>query len=77
MYPAMPKRRGDAPEYTRVNAYVQTSLVAKIDETLGRLRREGVSSSYSALVQIALAELVDRRDLAAVLRRHGAKARRD
>ncbi len=73
----MPKRGADAPEYTRVNAYVQTTLVARIDEVLGRLRREGVSTSYSNLVQIALAELLDRRDLAAVLRRHGAKARRD
>ena len=70
-------KRDSAPDYTRVNAYVETAIVAKIDETMGRLRREGVSVSYSALVQIALAELLDRRDLAAVLRRHGARARRD
>lgn len=71
----MPKRAG--PPYSRVNAYVSTELVARIDEIRARLRREGVSVSYSALVEIALAELVDHRDLAAILRRHGAKARRD
>ena len=70
-------KRENAPNYTRVNAYVQTELVARIDETLGRLRRDGLSVSYSALVQIALAELLERRDLASILRRHGAKARRD
>lgn len=71
----MAKRDG-ASDFTRVNAYVSTALMARLDETLGRLRRDGVTVSYSALVEIALAELLDRRDFAAVLRRRGARARR-
>jgi hypothetical protein len=71
----MPKCSG--PPYTRVNAYVSTELVARIDEIRAKLRREGIGVSYSALVEIALAELADHRDLGAILRRHGAKARRD
>jgi hypothetical protein len=63
--------------YSRLNAYVSTEVMAKIDELRARLRREGASVSYSALVEIALAELLASRDPASILRKHGAKARRD
>ena len=72
-------RRSDraAEEITRVNARVPVALAARIDEARARLRREGLLVSASALVEVALGELLDRRDLPAVLRRYGAKARRD
>jgi hypothetical protein len=48
-----------------------------VDEARAKLRRDGESVSASAIVEVALEELLNRRDLADVLRRHGAKARRD
>lgn len=76
-FAAMAKRESTAPEFTRMNARVPTALAARVDEVRARLRRDGTSVSSSAFVEVALEELLSQRDLAAILRKRGAKARRD
>ena len=73
----MPKRYPPTPAFTRVNARIPTKLVLEIDEARTRLRRDGVGVSYASFVEVAVKELLARGDLAAILRKHGAKARRD
>jgi len=72
----MAKRESRATTFTRINAIVPTNLVARVDELRANLRREGVSVSYSAIVEVGVVELLNARDPAAILRRHGAKAKR-
>lgn len=73
----MARRESKAPEFTRVNARLPTSLVARIDEVRAKLRRDGKAVSYSSLVEVALEELLSQRDIATVLLRRGATARRN
>lgn len=74
----MPKKKADlGPGYTRITGLVPNELATRVDEVRARLRAQGVRVSTSATIEIALLELLGRRDLADVLRRHGAKARRD
>ena len=73
----MPRRVNAAPEITRMNARVPTDLAARVDAVRARLRAEGLVVSAGAIVEVALEELLKQRDIAATLRRHGAKARRD
>ncbi|HEV3154613.1 MAG TPA: hypothetical protein VGZ02_12475 [Candidatus Baltobacteraceae bacterium] len=55
---------------------VAADMAADIDEARAGLKRLGVSVSISSLVEIAVTELLKRRDLAAIMRRYGATARR-
>lgn len=74
----MPKKGADSrSDYIRVTGLVPTELAVRVDEVRARLRAQGVRVSNSAVIEVALVELLGRRDLADVLRRHGAKARRD
>jgi hypothetical protein len=73
----MPKKRPETPSWARLNVIVTNETSARIDEARGALKREGVYVSISGLIEIALAELLGRRDLPDVLRKHGATARRD
>lgn len=72
----MAKRESTAPAFTRINAILPTALVARIDELRAKMRRDGLSVSYSAIVEVAVAELLKGRDPALVLRAGGAKAKR-
>ena len=76
----MAKKEQPAPETAdrvRVNAYLDPAVVDRMEEARLRLRRAGVRVSASHFVEIALAELVDRRDLVEVMRRHHAAPRRE
>lgn len=55
----------------------ECELPVKVDEVSAKLRAQDVRASASAIIEVALLGLLGRRDLADVLRRHGAKARRD
>ena len=70
------KRRG-TPVWARLNLIVGVETTAKVDEARAALKRLGVFVSISSLFEIAVLELLKRRDVAEVLRKHGAKARRD
>lgn len=72
----MAKRDSGAPAFTRINAVLPTSLVVRVDELRTRMRRDGQAVSYSAIVEVALAELLKARDPGAILRAAGAKAKR-
>jgi hypothetical protein len=73
----MPKKRADlAPDYVRITGLVPNEVAVQIDEARARLRGQGVRTSASALIEIALLELLGRRDLAEVLHRRGATVRR-
>jgi len=60
----------------RVGVILSADLLADCDRVRAELRRQGRRVSFSGLVDTALRELVSRRDLADILKRHGAKARR-
>ena len=70
----VPKREQD--EYGRLQVIVPHTLLARVDESRAKLRREGLRVSYSSLIEIALEELLAARDLAATLRKRGASMRR-
>ena len=72
----MAKKKPFAPAYARLNVIVTNETSARIDEARGTLKRQGVYVSISGMIEIALAELLGRRDLADVMRKHGATARR-
>jgi hypothetical protein len=72
----MAKRESSAPAFTRINAILPTALVARVDELRAKMRRDGLSVSYSAIVEVAVIELLKARDPASVLRAGGAKAKR-
>jgi hypothetical protein len=65
------------PEITRMNARLPTELAARVDAVRARLRGEGLVVSPGSIAEVALEERLRQRDTAAILRRHGAKARRD
>lgn len=74
----MPKKKADpSSAYIRVTGLVPNELATRVDEVRARLRSLGVRVSNSAVIEVALLELLGRRDLADVLRKHGARARRD
>ncbi|HEV3091298.1 MAG TPA: hypothetical protein VGX91_07650 [Candidatus Cybelea sp.] len=73
----MPKKRPETPAYARLNVRVTNETAARIDEARGALKRQGVYVSMSGMVEIALLELLGRRDLAETMRRHNATARRE
>jgi hypothetical protein len=73
----MPKKGRESPSWARLNLVVTTETSARIDEARGALKRVGVFVSVSQLFEIAVTELLARRDLPEVMRRHGAKARRN
>jgi hypothetical protein len=52
------------------------SVLSDAEAVLFRLRQAGQKVSFSAYVEVALKELGERRDLAEVLARHDARARR-
>ena len=51
-------------------------LVLDAERALFQLRERGQRVSFSALVEVALFELLERHDLGTVLEKHGATARR-
>jgi len=60
----------------RVGVILPADLLADCDRVRADLRRQGRRVSFSGLVDTALRELISKRDLADILKRHGAKARR-
>jgi hypothetical protein len=62
--------------FGRLQVIVPHALLARVDEARAQLRRDGVRVSYSSMIEIALEELLAARDLAAILRKRGASARR-
>ncbi|NNN00048.1 MAG: hypothetical protein HKL91_09645 [Candidatus Eremiobacteraeota bacterium] len=56
---------------------MDTEVTIQVDEARARLKRQDVHVSLSMFIEIALRELLARKDLADVLRRHKAKLRRD
>ncbi|MHB1798196.1 MAG: hypothetical protein ACYCUI_07825 [Vulcanimicrobiaceae bacterium] len=73
----MAEKHRETPSWARLNLIVTLETTAKVDEARAALKRLGVFVSVSALFEIAVLELLKRRDLADILRKHGARARRD
>jgi hypothetical protein len=69
-----PKREQIA--FSKLYVIIPLELHARVDEARAQLLRLGVKVSYSSLTEIALEELLNQRDLASMLRRRGASARR-
>jgi hypothetical protein len=70
-------KKANPPGLSRMTLVATPDLLAAIDEARARLRREGRPvPSASGLIEVAVRELLARKDLAAVLDRHGARARR-
>jgi Arc/MetJ-type ribon-helix-helix transcriptional regulator len=61
----------------RLQSLVDLNIAARMDEARAALKRGGIFVSVSMFVEIALRELLTRRDLPEVMRRHKATARRD
>ncbi len=66
----------ERPPLERVAAILPTSLLAEVDRFRAGLRAKGQRVSFSGIVEVALHELVGRRDASDILRRRGARARR-
>jgi hypothetical protein len=62
--------------YTDLHVYLPVELHIRVTEAKLRLLREGIKVSYASLIEVGLEELLRIRDIAAVLRKHGASARR-
>jgi hypothetical protein len=76
--PGMPKSRPPTPRYGRFNIIVNLNTAARVDELRGALKREGMTVSISAIVEAAVLELLERRNVRAVLEKHGLRnARRE
>jgi hypothetical protein len=76
-FQGMAKKGPRLPATARVQALVDTEVAIRMDEALAALKRHGVFASVSMFVEIALRELLARRDLPEIMRRHKATARRD
>jgi hypothetical protein len=63
-------------EIRRITISLPEALLLDTEEVNLKLRREGVRVSFSSLVEVALKELIRLNNVAAVLKRHGATARR-
>ena len=66
----------DESTLERVAALLPGALLADVDRFRANMREKGQRVSFSAVVEVALRELIGRRDASDVLRRRGAKARR-
>lgn len=75
--PTMPKKARETPAVARLNLIVANELAADIKTRLAALQRAGIYCSVSMFFEIAAQELLDRRDLAEVMQRHKATARRE
>lgn len=73
----MAKKAPRPPQQARLHLIVDLETTARVDEALAALKRLGIYCSVSMFAEIAMRELLERRDLAAVLRKHGATARRE
>lgn len=60
----------------RLTVNLPESLLIDVEETLLDLRKRGRRISFSGLVEVALRELIPSNDLAALIKKHGASARR-
>lgn len=60
----------------RLTVNLPESLLIDVEETLLDLRKRGQRISFSGLVEVALRELIPSNDLAALIKKHGASARR-
>ena len=61
----------------RVSMNLPEPLLIDVQELALKLRRSGTQVSLSALVEVALKELVARDNVVATVRKHGASARRN
>jgi hypothetical protein len=68
--------RNDQSAYTDLHVYLPVELHIRVSEAKLRLLREGIKVSYASLIEVGLEELLGNHDLASVLRKHGARARR-
>jgi len=64
------------PARNRVTALLSDEMIVEIKRAMARLAQDKVRVSLSSLIDVALKELLSRRDLSETLRRHGAAARR-
>lgn len=72
----MAKKGPKPPAVARIHAIVDLEIATRVAEARAALKRARVYVSISAMVEVALLELLGRHDLAAVMRRHKATARR-
>lgn len=74
----MAKRKSEGvPAFSRLVSLLPEDLAVELELARANLRAAGLKSSSSAIVEVALRELLKRRDLAEIVRRHGVRARRD
>jgi hypothetical protein len=74
----MAKKLPETPSSTRLNIRVAKETAIAVEEALVALKRhDGVYCSLSMFSEIAMKELLKRRDLPEVMRKHHARARRD
>jgi hypothetical protein len=59
----------------KINAVLPVELIARIEEMIAALRRQGVKVNKSYFVEIATTELLARRDLADVLKKRAPAKR--
>jgi hypothetical protein len=69
-------QKNEQSAYTDLHVYLPVELHLRVSEAKLRLLREGVRVSYASLIEVGLEELLRNRDLASILRKHGASARR-
>lgn len=79
--PNQPTRRGSKVAAATVGVErravsLPPDLMLRADTALFELRRRKKRVSFSGLVEVALRELLDQRDLGEILERRGASARR-
>lgn len=70
---AKPKQR---PATTRLNPLIAEPVVIKLVELQASLRKQGIKVSQSGLIETALQEFFSTDDVAAAIRKYGARAKR-
>lgn len=73
----MAKKARETPAMARLQSLVALETSARMDEARAALKRAGIFVSASMFVEIAIRELLARRDLPDVMLKHKATARRD
>jgi hypothetical protein len=68
--------KNDHSAFIDLHVYLPAELHYRMSEAKLRLLREGIRVSYASLIEVGLEELLRNRDLASILRKHGASARR-
>ena len=72
----MDQKAGSLDYLRRLTVNLPESVLIEVDEAILEMRKQGQRVSFSGMVEIALRELLERNNVASILRKYHAAARR-